>query len=52
MIIPEKNQPEFVACLLTATLVFAVLARYGKHVIEWILMKLYELFIQKNPVNK
>jgi hypothetical protein len=51
MAYPPKNGSELIACLVTALLVFTILSRYGKQVMEWILMKLYEFFIQKNPMD-
>lgn len=48
MIYPTENQPEVVAGLLTIFFLFVILIRYGKQVIEWALMNLYEFFILKN----
>ncbi len=31
-------------------IIFIFLGFYGKELIEWILIKLYEIFIQKDPV--
>jgi hypothetical protein len=43
-------RPDPVAWLyVTAIIVLAALI--GKEVIGWLLMKLYEIFIQQNPVN-
>lgn len=51
MIYPQKIQSEIVAYFLTVVLVFAIMGRYGKQAIEWILMKLYEFFIQRNAIE-
>ncbi|MES1217803.1 MAG: hypothetical protein ABUT20_20020 [Bacteroidota bacterium] len=32
-------------------MVFIIVALAGKQVVSWILMKLYEFFIQKSPVS-
>jgi hypothetical protein len=47
MTIPEKYQTELLMYWFTVILVFIILGRYGKQAIEWVLMKLYEFFIQK-----
>lgn len=51
MIYPQKAQSEIFAYILTVVLVFAIMGRYGKLAIEWILMKLYEFFIQGNAME-
>lgn len=44
----QPNQPglEVMAWITTAILVIAFLARFGRSAVEWVLMKLYELFIR------
>lgn len=32
-------------------LLFVILAVYGRPALEWLLMKLYEIFIQGTPIN-
>ena len=51
MITEPKIQLEIVAYLFTLALVFILLGKYGRQAKERILMKLYEIFIQKNLMN-
>jgi Zn-dependent protease len=51
MQLTEKNQTEIYAYWFAAFILIAVLGSYGMQVIEWVLMKLYEFFIQKTPVK-
>jgi hypothetical protein len=51
MIYPQNNQSELAAYLLTIMLVLAIIGRYGKQVIQWGMMKLYEILIQKKMMN-
>ena len=51
MITTQKIQAETLAYFFAAIVLFLVLGRYGRQAIEWMLLKLYELFIQKNPTG-
>jgi len=46
----DKIKPDITAYWLALVLVFVIFGRYGWQAIEWILMKLYEFFIQRNPM--
>ncbi len=48
MTIPEKYQVEILMYWFAIALVCILTGRYGKQAIEWVLMKLYEFFIQKS----
>jgi hypothetical protein len=47
----EKTYPEMIPVIFAAVVLITLLAVYGRYAVEWILMKLYEFFIQNNPVN-
>jgi hypothetical protein len=51
MITESKIQSEILAYVLAVVFVFTLTGKYGKQAIEWLLMKLYEIFIQKNLLN-
>ena len=51
MINAQKIQVETLAYFLAAILLLIILGRYGKQAIAWMLIKLYELFIQRNPTG-
>lgn len=51
MITSEIVQSEILAYWFTVLFVFIILGRYGRQAMEWILMKLFELFIQRNPMK-
>lgn len=42
---------EIIAYGLAVFVMIFLLIRYGRQVIEWILMKMHELFIQDNPLS-
>lgn len=50
MITVHQTKPSSSAIWLLMILVFLIFTSYGLPAIEWILMKLYELFIQNNPM--
>ncbi|MGF2412735.1 hypothetical protein [Ferruginibacter sp.] len=43
-----KQRPEFLAYWCITIVVLIVLGGYGRQAIAWLLMKLYEFFIQKD----
>ncbi len=47
MITTEKLNAALMAYWFTAMLVILVLGRYGRQAVEWVLVKLYEVFIQR-----
>jgi hypothetical protein len=51
MLLPQKNQTEIYAYWLAAFILIAVLGSYGRQAIAWVLMKLYEFFIQRTPLK-
>jgi hypothetical protein len=51
MIMPDKVRTDIMAYWFAIMLVFVFLGRYGRKLIEWVLMKLHEFFIQRNPTN-
>lgn len=51
MSISEKIQSEVTAYFLAALLVFILMGRYGRQAAEWLLMKLYEIFIGRSPMG-
>jgi hypothetical protein len=51
MITVEKAQMEMLAYGLTVLLVTLLMVRYGRQALKWVLMGLYEIFIQKNPIK-
>ncbi len=50
MQITNNIKPPVTAYWFAFLLLFIFLGFYGKELIEWILIKLYEIFIQKDPV--
>jgi hypothetical protein len=46
MITPDKARTDIVAYWFAVMLLFIITGKYGRQAIEWILMKLYEFFIQ------
>ncbi len=48
MIAADKIKPGIPLYWLIVVLVFTTIGLYGKQSLEWILMKLYEFFIQRN----
>lgn len=51
MITPDKVRTDIVAYWFAAMLLFILAGKYGRQAIEWVLMKLYEFFIQRNPMK-
>jgi hypothetical protein len=51
MIAAEKTQPEMLTYIFAAIVLITLLGGYGRQAIEWVLMKLYEFFIQRNPIK-
>jgi hypothetical protein len=51
MLLTEKDQTKIYAYWFAAFILIAVLGSYGMQAIEWVLMKLYEFFIQKTPLK-
>jgi len=51
MLNTERIQAETLAYLFAAISLIIVLGSYGRQAIEWLLIKLYELFIQRNPTG-
>lgn len=51
MVTDQKIQSEILAYFLTITLVFTLAARYGRQVMAWVLMKLYDFFIMNNQMR-
>lgn len=51
MLLTERNQTEIYAYWFAAFFLLAVLGSYGIQAIEWVLMKLYEFFIQRTPIK-
>jgi hypothetical protein len=51
MISLAKTDVELAPYILTMLIVFFLLGQYGRQAIAWILMKLYEFVIQKNPLS-
>ncbi|HEY6504799.1 MAG TPA: hypothetical protein VIZ28_12540 [Chitinophagaceae bacterium] len=45
---PARTEP-FMLFMLIAVIILTVLA--GRDLVAWLLMKLYEIFIQQNPVS-
>lgn len=45
----DKIKPDILPYWFALMLAFVILGRYGRQAMEWILMKLYEFFIQRNP---
>jgi hypothetical protein len=51
MLTSQKHQGDFLAYWFTVLLIFILLGRFGMQAIEWLLMKLYEFFIQHVPLK-
>ncbi len=51
MLNTQKIEAETLVYFFAVILLFIVLGRYGRQAIEWMLLKLYELFIQSNPTG-
>jgi hypothetical protein len=51
MISPDKVRIDITAYWFAAILLFMLFGRYGRQAIEWVLMKFYEFFIQRNPMK-
>jgi hypothetical protein len=51
MITADKIRPDVTSYWFALFLVFAILGRFGRQAMEWVLMKLYEFFIQRNPIK-
>lgn len=51
MITGQKTQIDQLLWFLFAAFFLIVAGRFGKQAIEWLLLKLYELFIQHNPLK-
>ena len=51
MITANKISPDITTYWFALMLTFVILGRYGRLAMKWILMKLYELFIQRNPMQ-
>ncbi len=51
MITAENMKPGMTAYWFGTVLLIAILGVYGRPVIVWMLMKLYEFFIQNTPMK-
>lgn len=51
MLTADKINTDITAYWFVAVVLFIVLGLYGRPAIEWVLMKLYEFFIQKTPMK-
>lgn len=51
MVITPRIQSEIAAYLSAFIIVFAALSRYGRQVVKWLLINLYDFFIVRDPVN-
>jgi hypothetical protein len=51
MQLTKKTQTEIYAYWFAAFILIAVLSSYGTQAIEWLLIKLYEFFIQRTPIK-
>lgn len=51
MLASEKIQYGFIFTIFAVVLVFTVIFRVGRVALEWILVKLYEFFIQHGMKN-
>ncbi len=51
MLTHRKSQSEILPYVFAVLVVFFLFGRPGRQAIEWLLMKLYELFIQGNPLK-
>lgn len=46
-----KTSPDLAAYGFAIMLAFLLLHRFGKNVVVWILNKLYQFFIENNPIR-
>jgi Zn-dependent protease len=51
MLLTQKDQTEIYAYWFAAFILIVLLGSYGSQAIEWVLMKLYEFFIQRTPLK-
>ncbi len=51
MLTSQKQQSDFLAYWFTVLLIFIFFGRFGLEAIQWVLMKLYEFFIQHVPLK-
>ena len=51
MMTADKIKPDKTAYWFALLVVLVILGLYGRQAMEWILMKLYEFFIQRKPMN-
>ncbi len=51
MLLLQKNETEIYAYWFAAFIIIAALGSYGRQVIEWVLLKLYEFFIQRTSIK-
>jgi uncharacterized membrane protein len=51
MLLTQKDQTEIYAYWFAAFILIVLLGSYGRQAIEWVLMKLYEFFIQRTPLK-
>jgi hypothetical protein len=51
MILSEKTQTGLLAYWYAIVLLFVLLVGYGKQALGWILLKLYEWFVQSVPAR-
>ncbi len=51
MITAHKIKPRITAYWFALVLALVILGLYGWQAMQWILMKLYELFIQRTPMK-
>jgi hypothetical protein len=46
MVVLEKYIAQYLANAITAVLLLFILLKFGKPVLEWLMLRLYEFFIQ------
>lgn len=51
MILPGKNQILISAFGLTFLFAFALIRRFGKQFMKWMLLKMHKVFIQQNAMK-
>lgn len=51
MITADKIKPDMTAYWFALMLILVILVLFGRQPIEWILMKLYQFFVQKNTMQ-
>ncbi|MBL0146239.1 MAG: hypothetical protein IPP48_11160 [Chitinophagaceae bacterium] len=49
MLVIEKIQPPLMVYWFAVVVIFILLGKYGRQAIEWVLMRLYDFFIQNTP---